>query len=170
MDNQTKNIITRESVKKELYFLNAADVRSTLVVCGCLSLFCAPLTAGIVYGFFTLIDNLWLKIILSVLVGGLTSAPIWLNLLLLRTRLKERKLLQNGNFDIVIREVKYKDEKGAHRYRVKILHFVGFKEKPVINVNYDPVTQGDEFYIVHYNGLKEIKLLYSLKMYELKEK
>ena len=104
------------------------------------------------------------------MVGALTSAPVWLNLLSLRTSLKKRKLLRNGDFDIAVCEVQYKDEKLVHRHTEKFLHFNGFKEVSVGNVNYDLVSQGDEFYIVHYKGRTEIKFIYSLKMYVLKEK
>ena len=109
MQKQTKNVITREFIEKELRFYNTADIRSTLVLCGALSLIFVPLTIGAVYGFFALLENVCLKILLSVLVGGLTSAPIWINLLSLKMSLREQKLLQNGDFDIVVCEVQYKD-------------------------------------------------------------
>ena len=102
MEKQTVNVITREFIKKELRFYNTADVRSTLVLCGAISLLLVPLTIGVVCGILELFKPEWLKILLSVLVGGLVGAPIWLILLSLRTRLRERKLLQNGDFDIVV--------------------------------------------------------------------
>ena len=71
MEKQTKNVITRDFIEKELRFYNTADIRSTLVLCGGLSLFFVPLTIGAVYGFFALLENVCLKILLSVLVGGL---------------------------------------------------------------------------------------------------
>ncbi len=169
MEKQTKNVITREYIEKELRFYNTADIRSTLVLCGALSLLFMPLTVGVVCGFFALLKNIWLKILLSVLVGGLTSAPIWINLLSLKTSLTERKLLQNGDFDITVCEVQYKDEKPVQRHTEKFLHFVGFKEVSVGNVNYDFVSPGDEFYLVHYKGHTTIKLLYSLIMYDYRE-
>jgi len=84
--------------------------------------------------------------------------------------LTERKLIQNRDFDITVCEVQYKDERVVNRHTEKFLHFVGFKEISVENVNYDLSSQGDEFYIIHYKGYAEIKLIYSLKMYVLKEK
>ena len=170
MEKQTKNEITREFIEKELRFYNTADIRSILVLCGVLSLFFVPLTIGVVYGFFALLENVYLKILLSVLVGGLTSAPVWINLLSLKTSLTERKLLQNGDFDIAVCEVQYKDEKSVYRHTEKFLHFVGFKEVSVGNVDYDLTSQGDKFYLIHYKGLTDIKFIYSLKMYVLKEK
>ena len=170
MQKQTKNVITREFIEKELRFYNTADIRSTLVLCGALSLIFVPFTVGIVYGFFTLLKTTWLKILFSVLLGALTSAPVWLNLLSLIINLKKRKLLRNGDFDIAVCEVQYKDEKLVQRHTEKFLHFVGFKEKSVGNVDYDLSSQGDEFYIIYYKGLTDIEFIYSLKMYEFREK
>ena len=170
MEKQTKNIITRDFVEKELRFYNTADIRYALVVCGALSLLFVPLIIVCVCGFFSLFETLWLKIILSVLFGGFISAPVWGTLLSLIGSLKERKLLKNGHFNIVVCEVQYKDEKPVQRHTEKFLHFYGFKEISVENVNYDLVSQRDEFYIVHYKGDTNIKLLYSLKMYEYIEK
>ena len=169
MEKHTKTAITREIIEKELRFYNTADIRSTLVLCGGLSLLFVPLTVGFVYGFFALLGNIWLKILLSVFVGGLASAPVWMNLLSLKTSLTERKLLKNGEFDIVVCEVQYKEEKPVHRHTEKYLHFDGFKVVTVGNVDYDPVSQGDEFYIVHFRGHTTVKLLYSLKMYNYTE-
>ena len=169
MEKQTKNILTRESIEKELRSYNTADIRSTLALCAALSLLFIPLTVGAVYGIFALLKNTLLKILLSVLIGGLTSAPIWINLLALIRNLRERKLLQNGDYNILVCGVQYKDEKPVHRHTEKFLHFNGFEEVLVENVNYDIVSQGDEFYIVHYKGHTTIKLLYSLKMYEYRE-
>ena len=170
MEKQIKNVITREFIEKELCFYNIADIRSTLVLCGVLLLLFLPLTIGVIYGFFVLLENIWLKILLSVFVGGLTSAPVWINLFPLKTSLTERKLLRNGDFDIVVCEVQYKDEKTVRRHTERFLHFVGYKEITVGNVNYDLTSQGDKFYIVHYKGFTDIKLIYSLKMYVLEKK
>lgn len=167
MEKQTKNIITREWVEKELRFYNTADIRSTLVLCGALSLLFVLLTVGLVWGFFALFKNIWLKILLSVLMGGLTSAPVWINLLSLIVSLKERKLLNCGEFDIVTRDVSYKSEKMVYRHIQEYLHFSDFKEFSVGHTTFQLASAGDTFYIVHYNAKKDIKLLYSAKMYEL---
>lgn len=170
MEKQTKNIITRDFIEKELRSHNKADIRSTLVLCGAMSLIFLPLTVGIVCGILSLLQAAWLEILLSVLITVFTSAPVWIYLLSLRIRLKERKFLQNGDFDIVTCKVQYKEINTVNRRTVKYLHFVGFKKIAVTNVNYDLTSHGDEFYIVYYKGLTDIKLFYSLKMYELKEK
>lgn len=166
MEKQTKNIITREWIEKELRFYNTADIRSTLVVCGALSLIFVPLTFGAVYGIFLLSVNILLKLLFSLLTGAITSAPIWMNLLTLRGAFAERKMLQHGDFDIVTREVLYKSEKPYRRHIEEFLHFAGFKGIMVGHTTFQLASKGDEFYIVHYKTKNAISLLYSVKLYE----
>ncbi len=168
MDKQTKNIISRECVEKELRFYNTADIRSILVLCGALSLFFLPLTIGIVYAICALIENILLKIVFSAIIGAITSAPIWINLLRLRGSLTERKLLKNGDFDIVIRDVRYKSKKIGRWHIEEYLHFDDFKKRSVEHATFELASQGDEFYLVHYKTKNSIKLIYSTKMYEYK--
>ncbi len=169
MEKQTKNIITREWVAKELHFYNTADIRATLVLCGILSLFFVPLSVALVYEIVTLFKNALLKIFISIFVGGSMSAPVWTNLLALHTSLKERKMLLKNEFEIAIRTVLYKSEKIVHRHIAEYLHFEDFKEISVEHTTFQLSSQGDDFYIVHYKGSKLIKLLYSSKIYEYKE-
>ena len=168
MEKQTKNVITREFIEKELCFYNSADVRSAFTLCVGLSLLFVPLTVVIVYGLCHLLQSVFWKIVLSILIGILTSAPVWVNILSLAKRLKERKLLRNGDFVISVCRVQYKDEKAVQQHTEKFLHFVGFKEISVGNVIFDLTANGDEFYVIHYKGNTTIKLLYSLKTHELK--
>ena len=170
MEKQTKNIINREWVEKELRFYNAADIKSPLVLCGALSLFFLPLTVGIVYGILSIFENVLLKVVLSFITATVTSAPIWINLLSLRGPLSERKLLSRGEFEIVTREVLYKSEKVVNRHTEKILTFNDFDEISVANTTFQGASEGDVFYIVHYKTKKCIKLLYSAKMYEYKQR
>ena len=168
LDKQTKNILSREWVEKELRFYNIADIRFSLILCGVLSLFLLPLTVGIVYAIRALIENILLKIVFSVLFAAITSAPIWINLFALHTALEERKLLRCGEFDIVTREVLYKSEKVVRRHTEEVLHFNDFKEISVEHTTFQLASQGDVFYIVHYKTKNFIKLLYPAKMYEYK--
>jgi hypothetical protein len=166
MEKQAKNIITREFIEKELRFYNTADIKSTLVFCGAFALVFLPLTVGIIYGILSLLENMLIKIVLSVILGGITSAPIWLTLLGLRSALSERKLLICGDFDIVTRDVSYKSEKVVHRHMEEYLHFRDFNEISVGHTIFQLASAGDMFYIIHYKAIKDIKLLYSTKMYE----
>ena len=166
MTKETKNIITREFIEKGLRFYNTADIKSSLVLCGVGSLFFLPITVGVICGMFSLFENILMKITFSVIVGGIVSAPIWINLLGLMHALSERKLLVGGYFDIVSRDVLYKSEKRVHRHLESYLHFSDFKETSVGHTIFQLTSAGDTFYIVHYKAKKYIKLLYSAKMYD----
>lgn len=167
MEKQTKNIITRELIEKELRFYNTADIKSALVMLGPVSLFFLPITVGFMYGILSSIkiENILFKVVLALLVGSITSSPIWLYLVSLRTALAERRLLLRGEFDVVVREVLYKSEKIVHRHTEEFLHFNDFKEISVDHTTFQLASQGDIFYIVHYKSKNYIKLLYSDKMY-----
>lgn len=169
MEKQTKNVITRDFVAKELKFFNTADIRSILVLCGGLSLVFLPLTFGLVYGILCLFEALLLKIILSFVVGVIISAPVWINLLTLPKILAERALLLKGDFEITVKTVLYKNEKIVRRHTEGFLHFEGFKECSVGNTTFQLTSEDDEFYIVHYRSRDSIKLLYFTKIYEYKE-
>ena len=166
VEKQTKNIITREWVEKELRFYNTADIKAMLVLCGALSLVLIPFTVGFVYAICVFVPNVALKIILSVLIGALSTAPVWINLLGLRGALSERKLLRRGEFDIAVRTVTRKSEKPVYRHVEEFLHFDDFEEISFGHTKFQLASHGDEFYIVHYKTRKTIKLLYSAKMYE----
>lgn len=114
------------------------------------------------------VENTLLKIVCSVIAGGITSAPIWIILIVLRNAFAERKMLQRGEFDIVTREVLYKSERIVHRHIKEFLHFKDFQGVPVSHTVYQLASVGDTFYIIHYKTKKHIKLLYSAKMYEYK--
>ena len=170
MNKQTKQVITREWVEKELRFYNGADIRSSLVLCGAVSLVFLPLTVMVVWGTAQLFESLWLNVIVSIPVGGGLSAPIWLNLLSLGRSLAERRWLARGEFEIVRRSVLYKDEiHGGNRVE-KRLHFEGLRAKAVDNTVFQLASQGDDFYIVHYRGRRSVTLLYAAGMYEYRDR
>ena len=104
------------------------------------------------------------------MIGGLISAPVWINLLSLRHILAERKMLLRGEFDITIQTVSYKSEKIVHRHIEKFLHFTGYQNISVANTTFDLASQGDKFYIVHYQTQNIIKLLYPQKTHEYNDK
>ncbi|MBR2479041.1 MAG: hypothetical protein IKB47_01380 [Clostridia bacterium] len=154
MQKQTKNIITRDYIEKELRFYNTADIKSSLVLCGVFALIFLPLTVGVIYGILSMFENTLIKIILSVIMGGITSAPIWLNFLGLLCALSERNLLVCGDFDIVTRDVSYKSEEMVHRRMVEYLHFCEFNKISVGHTIFQLSSAGDTFYIVHYKEKK----------------
>lgn len=168
MPKQTKNIITRETLEKELRHGCKAGARFSLTVSGALSVVFVPLTIGLVSLIWMTVGNTVMKILLSVLLGGLMTSPIWALLLNTVLCFKEMKLLDRGDFDVVTLELLRKSEIIVHRHLEEVLHFNGFKKKSVDHTVYQLASPGDEFYIVHFKGSREIRLLYPLKMYEYK--
>ena len=57
----------------------------------------------------------------------------------------------------------------VHRDIVEFLHFADFNDVSVDNITFQLAAQADIFYIVHYKGSRNIKLLYSAKMYDYQE-
>ncbi len=169
MNKPTKEIITKDFIEKELRFYNKADIRSTLVLMGALSLFFVPLTIGVLYAIIKVFENLALKVLLCVLAGGIFLIPIIYNFFLLQSYLEERELLRGGYFNVKAIKLNGKSEKIVNRRDAKFLHFEDFKEFQTEYTVYDLASVGDEFYIVHYITKRNIKLLYPAKMYEYKE-
>ena len=167
MENQTKNIITREMIERELWFYNKATVKTLLVTCVPASLFMIPLS--IILASVTLSDiyNIVAKIFFALFFCALGTFPIWLNLIVLRETLSQRKKLLRGEFDIVTRELLYKDEELVNRNIREYLHFSGFNGITVGHTTYQLASEGDTFYIVHYKASKNIQLLYPAKSYKL---
>ncbi len=168
MNKQTKNVISREWVERELRFYNTADIRYTLVLSIAFTPFFVLFAVLSAYSVCSSIENILLKIVLSIIACGITSSPIWFILFVLRNAFAERKMLQRGEFDIVTREVLYKSEKAVNRHIVELLHFQDFKEISVSHTIFQLSSVGDTFYIIHYKTKNVIKLLYSAKMYEYK--
>ena len=168
-ETRTKNIITRESVEKELYRLNRADIRATALLCAGASLFSLPLTAFMVYGLLSSTEAYFSAILLAVLAGVTMSAPSWITLILFFCKLSERELLLDGKFEIVTSPVVDKGERMAHRHTQKYLTFSGFRNKPVSNTVFEMSSWGDEFYLVYYQTKKTIIFLYPKKLYEYKQ-
>ena len=102
MSAQSRNIITRKQIEEELYFLSSADIKATIVLCLCLSIFFGPLTFGILYFIITESGDISLKMGLSIPLGILFSAPIWGNLISLAKHLAKRHLLKKGLFEVKI--------------------------------------------------------------------
>ena len=167
MEKQTKNIITREWVEKELRFYNTATIRASLIFFGIFTIIFLPIAIAVIHVISTTFDNVVLKIVLSIIMGGIASAPIWLFFLLSAEAFRERKLLDGGAFDIVTCEVSRKSEELVHRHMEEYLHFRGFNKTSVGHTIFQLASTGDTFYIVHYKNKKDIELLYSTKMYKL---
>lgn len=174
MAKETKNVITREWIEKELRFYNTADIRSCTLLFVVFSLIFIPIGLLAVNGVASEFKPVLIKIVLWVVLTPLVSAPSWISLLSLYKCFKERALIQKGDFEIVVKELSHKSEKLVYRNRrtrmEEVLHFADFKPISVGHTRYQLSSRGDEFYIVHYKGSNRIKFFYPLKMYEYIEK
>lgn len=168
MNKQTKNIITREWVKGELRFQNNAAIKSALTLVGAFALFGLPITVGIVYGICNVIENSAVKILLSVSVGAILCAPMLAMISALRGAIVEKGMIDRSEFEIVTRDVLYKEERVVQRHTEKYLCFGDLDDVSVDQTVYDLADKGDSFYIVHYKNSARISLLYSAKTHELK--
>lgn len=170
MDKQNDNIITRETIKKLLLIQNKDSVHDTWALTGVMSFLLVPGLLVSIWFLSEYIKIQWLKVLLCVFAAVLITAPMWVNLLSLRTLSKEKEMIYNDDFDIVVREVSYKSDRlvGRRHRLVEYLHFEGFKKVSVGRTLFKLTSYGDEFYIICFRGSDNIQLLYSSKMYKYK--
>ena len=168
MAKQTKNILTRDGVEKELRALNKAEKRANLALFAVSTFFFLPGAVLSVYGICSEFSSTPLKILLSVFCGGIMSSPFWLTLWSLALVRKEKKLLDRGEFYITVKPLLYKSEDLVHRRLEEFLHFEGFRRIAVPHTTFQLASQGEDFYLIYYGGKKEITLLYAADMYEYK--
>ena len=169
MGKQIKNIITRESIEKELLFNNTASLKHTAVCLAAVTI----AVGGVSAVFLSLLPSgyLWLDIIIWIFFIGVGGAPVWAISVMLIKMLMERKKLKNGELEIVVRPLLYKDEKLVRGYTGRprsqaMFQFGDFKDVWADSTHYQLSTMGDEFYIFYYRGSKKAKLVFPLKLYD----
>ena len=128
MDKQTKNLITRGSVEKELRFYNHADFRSAVVGSCVMSAVFLPITYAILHSLFNSEMHILLQILGGLLVVFLVAAPSWGCILALYWSIYEKRRLDRGEFEISTCQLLYKREKPAHRHVEEMLVFADFEE------------------------------------------
>ena len=175
MKKPTKNIITRDFIEKELWFCNKASVRSSIIFLIMLLIFSILCTAMFIYLSCVLAKNIFMKILLCIISVAIGTVFFWFEFVALMQYLSERKKLKLGEFEVVTRKVLYKRmaylKRGPSIYVSKYKHECVFFEDFNHTIGYSSLlSEGDECYIVHYNGSREIKQLYPLNMYEYIEK
>ena len=170
MEKQTKNMITRKQIEKDLLFSNTASIKHTAV---CLA--AVTLALGVVSAIFLSLLPTgfpWLDIIIWIFFIGIVGAPVWAFSAMLIKALIERKHLKNGDLQIVVRPLLYKEEKlvrSSDSFE-KVFHFEDFEEVLADSTHYQLSIPGDLFYIVHYRGSRDAKFVFPLKLYEYEEK
>ena len=167
---QTKNIITREWVEKEMRSFNSTNIRHHLILSVMYTLIFIPITALSIFLICEIIDPGFWKIPCAILVAVFFSSPSWGLIWTLFQDLLDRKRLANGLLEITTAPLHHKREKAVwRRWQSRVeefLCFKGFDAYRADHTNYQLATEKDLFYLVHFRGKKEIKLLYSAKMYE----
>lgn len=173
LNEQTKNIITRETVKKELLFVNGADIRTAIIGGVILSPLCIPLAVGSISEIIKEFNNVIIEIVVCFLLGVILILPVAAIVFTIITKLLNRRSIDKGEFEITARELLYKEEKyerrGRHHRTVKVLHFSDFDVVTSGGTVYQLASADDRFYLVHYRGKSSVLLFYPEKMYEYKE-
>ena len=170
MEKQTKNIITNQSIEKDLLFYNMAAIKSCLVLT-VVFLLLAALGAALLGLMITECFNApSAKAISLAIIIGLSSLPVWFPLLDLIARLFERRILLKNGFEVVTARVLYKIERPHHRHVDELLCFTDYGECVASHTTYQLASAGDEFYLVVVQRKKPVvKSFFSQKSYEYRE-
>lgn len=169
-EKQTKNIITKESIYKELRFLNGADIRSACVVLAVMLIIFIPLSIMPIYIFCSIGQKTFLVGLLCFACTLIFLIPIGYWVYSLIKAIAQSKIIKNRAFSIVIDEVSYKQEELEHRHMIKVLYFRQYGRVVSGNTEYQLASGDDAFYLVIYHTKKPmVALHYSMKMYQLED-
>ena len=172
---QTKKTLTRDSIKHDLLALNAAKRRFNLIFISILFFIGAVAGAMSLLGILlTNSANLPGKITLGVLLSFFVCFMVWYTLWSLFSRLSEKKMIENGEFDITVMTVRDKDTRGIGKIRMgrPTAHFLYFDDSKIVEVEsteYNDISCGDELYVVSYKKNKKLRKVYSADRYRLHE-
>ena len=171
MSKQTKEILTRDLIEKKLRSYNKADIRASATRLACIAPFCILFLAIFLGLTLSLADGWVTALLFGILFGLLYLAPVLAFAYVLFAALAEKKLLDQGAFDISLYTVAYKSEITKRRHTVKTLHFVGSDMAVAVdNTTYQMAAEGDTFYLVSYRFKKpRVKLTYASKTCEYVE-
>ena len=174
MEKTTKNILTRESIAKDLAANLKGEFAMSLFFSILFSVIFIPMIIGCFYALFWEVDNVILavaKAVVCLIFIVCFSLPIILNIIPLVSAIIKKRKLKRGEFDVIVRELSYKREVYRHKGGVeRRFVFVGFKEVAVMQNVYQFSSSDDEFYLVVFSGKKNIEALYSLDRNEFIEK
>ena len=181
MAKQTKNIITRDEIKNTLLTENGKDLRFHLIIGILLFLFFLPLNIWLLIMTWSLNNSIFIRLLLALLDIVVLDAFFIVDMIVLVNLIIKRKKIERDEFDISIRSLIYKDDTTYRPFKIqrllkfsttsrisKNLHFSDFDAEEVGGTTYDLADNGDDFYIVHFKGEKEVELIYPAKMYDFK--
>lgn len=185
MAKQTKNIITRDEIKNTLLTENGKKLRFHLIIGILLFLFFLPLNIWLLIMTWSLNNSIFIRLLLALLDIVVLDALFIVDMIVLVNVIIKRKKIERDEFDISIRSLIYKDDTVYRPFKIqrllkfsitnsitskisKNLHFSDFDAEEVSGTTYDLASNGDDFYIVHFKGEKEVELIYPAKMYDFK--
>lgn len=169
-DKETKNILTGEMLKKELAFLNKADMRYSLVLTVAMAVVFVPLSILPLYTFFSAEQKTVLFGIGCFLGCFVLLLPILICLFSLVRAIRDARLLKAGDWFVDVDEVRHKAEELRHKHTEDVLYFSRYGRLVSGGVAFQLASPGDAFYLVLYNKKKPTAVLhYSQKLYEYRE-
>ena len=169
MAKQTKNLITRESCKKDLMHTAKADLRSDLVFLAVALLLMIP---------FIIMSVSVAKyiLVLDILIALIFVTPPAILICMIVRDIMNLRLVASEGFSIV-KDTVYSKIKGETprnfsegRHTVDVLNFKAHGRCVASGFNFEMSSVGDEFYlVVMHNKNKSIAMLFHSMMYECNE-
>ena len=160
-----KNVISRESCKKDLAHLVRADLFSELILLGVVAVFCVPCIIGVIF-LFKYVPILAIVLILA------CAAPLALFIYKLIKNIIAVRLVKKDGFSIIKDTVcrLSKGEGGGRHASVDAIYFTKHGRFVPEQSVFDITSLHDEFYLVVLNDKKkEIKFAYHTMMCDCKE-
>lgn len=181
MAKETKNVITKEKIKSELLALNRGDLIFHSVLGIVLLLLFLPFNIVIISATWSDSYSVWIKLLSTLLTIIALDTFFVLDMVVLINLLIEKNKIMRDEFEIIMLSLIYKDDTVYRPFKLrrvlkgqfsrtpsKNMHFAGFDAESVDGTTYNLASNGDDFYIVHFNDKNDVELLYPAKMYELK--
>ena len=169
MAKQTKNLITRESCKKELTHIAKADLRSDSILLTVTLLLMIP---------FIIVSVIVAKyiLVLGILTALIFAAPPVIFICMIVRDIMNLRLINSGGFSIVKDKVysKIKGEtprkRSEGKYWVDVIYFEAHGRRIASGLNFEMASVGDEFsLVIMHNKQKNIAMIFHSMMYDYKE-
>ncbi len=170
----TKNILTKKFIEDELRFICNANRRAGIRLLICTSPICIAFALLMLWASVNAFNSLAPKIILGIIFISVPLLPVLLFIYMIYDGIRATKLVDNGRYTIITKELSYKTEEYRSRgrgsdYLARLLHFPDFNPIEVNSTTYQIASNDDLFYFVMFNNERQPRLFYNSKMYEFKE-
>lgn len=165
MEKETKNVLTREILKKDLKKLQKDQIIITVIFFAAILIVWLPI---ILLGLTDIEDALFLWLVLLIF-GLFCFALAIFNLISVK---RAFRLIENGDFSVIKETVsaKVSGERISRRHHEDVLYFGHYGRYIPTRTVFRLSSVDDKFYLVILGGRKKtIALAYPCKMYEYKE-